>query len=360
MMMKHVGIVLLLLVLAAPARSDVDQFVRADQPREWSFPRDHGSHPEYGTEWWYFTGSLQDVDGHRLGFELTFFRVGLRPDVASPAGTSASPWRARDLIVAHMAVTDVQNDDFYIHERVQRAAAGLAGADTKTMNVWAGDWYARMEGDQMVLAASSDDARFELTLTPTKGPILHGDGGLSIKNSQGDQASHYYSMPRLTTEGSMWVEGRHVPVTGTTWMDHEFFTGSTPAEGLGWDWFSCRLEDGRDLMLYVVRHPDGSDYRFGTMIDEAGRSHSLNLTGMTATPTKSWKSPNTDTVYPVAWNIHLPQENAQIEVRALLPQQEIVATSTVGFAYWEGLSAYSGTFRGEEVRGDGYVELTGY
>ncbi len=359
-MMKRVFVFALCLFAPVWAMADFDEFQRAHQPRDWSFPRDHGSHPEYGTEWWYFTGSLQDLDGRRLGYELTFFRVALRPDTVQPATTAASSWRARDLILAHMAVTEVHWDNFFMHERVQRAAAGLAGADTTTLNVWAGDWGARMDGSDVLLSASSNDVRIELTLTPTRGPILHGENGLSFKDAQGDQASHYYSMPRMVTEGSLWIEDKHVPVTGTTWMDHEFFTGSTPVEGLGWDWFSCRLEDGRDLMLYVVRHPDRDDYRFGTLVDTAGRSHPLNLTGMTATPTESWKSPTTNTVYPVAWNLQLPEEDAVIEVRALLPQQEIVATSTVGFAYWEGLSEYSGTFGGEMIRGDGYVELTGY
>jgi predicted secreted hydrolase len=332
------------------------EFARADRPREWSFPRDHGSHPSYATEWWYFTGSLRDEDGDHLGFELTFFRVALRPDSVA----SSSAWRARDLIIGHLAVTDVAGGRFHHDERVQRAAAGLAGAEVERFDVWIGDWRASQDGSVFRLRVESEQIELDLVLDPAKPPVLHGERGLSAKSQDGTAASHYYSMPRLRTRGRLAVAGRSSSVEGTTWMDHEFFTGSTPTDGLGWDWFSARLQDGRDLMLYRVRHPDGSTYRFGTLIEADGSSRVLDLTGLRLVPRETWTSEESLSRYPIAWRIEIPREKATIEVEALLPNQEIVATRSVGFAYWEGLSRYAGTWNEQPVSGEGYVELTGY
>jgi predicted secreted hydrolase len=143
-------------------------------------------------------------------------------------------------------------------------------------------------------------------------------------------------------------------------MDQEFFTGDTPVEGLGWDWFSCRLDDGRDLMLYALRYPDGTVYRSGTLVDREGRPRALDTSEMTLTPGRTWTSPQTGATYPVSWEIRLPREEMRFEVEALLDAQEVHAEETVGFAYWEGLSRYGGEIAGEAFSGEGYVELTGY
>lgn len=352
------------LLAAAPSLAAAlasESFAHARQPRTWSFPRDHGAHPAYATEWWYFTGIVGDGQARVFGYELTFFRTALRPD----APASASAWRARDLILAHLALTDVQGDRFAMAEQVQRAAAGLAGADSTALQVWTGGWSARATLEGFQLQASSGGLAVDLQLTRDKGVVLHGQAGLSRKTADGRQASHYYSMPRLHSVGTVAIDGVSHTVAGTTWMDHEFFTGDTPREGLGWDWFSVRLQDGRDLMLYVVRSGsagpgEAAAHAAGTMVLADGTARSLDTAELSAVPTRWWTSPQTAIRYPVGWRLNLPRESVSLEVTALLPQQEIHATQTVGFSYWEGACRYDGSVAGAPVSGEGYVELTGY
>lgn len=347
------ALALALVLCAAPGAAQ--EFEVAHQPRIWSFPTDHGAHLGFGTEWWYFTGSVRNEAGERYGFELTFFRVAMRPDEV----ISDSPWRARDLVLGHLAVTDVAHDAFHHEEVMQRAAAGLAGAREDRLHVWAGDWSVEQVGESFRLRAVADGPGLDLTLTGGE-PILHGDDGLSRKNADGSAASHYYSMPRLVTTGTLRVGSREMAVEGMTWMDHEFFTGITPAEGIGWDWFSVRLDDGRSLMLYAVRHLDGERYRFGTLIEADGGSRPLDLEGLQTEALEHWTSPVTEARYPIAWRIVLPAEKVTLQARATVAEQEIFAERSVGFAYWEGLTDYRGEIDGEAVRGEGYVELTGY
>jgi predicted secreted hydrolase len=349
-------VLLVLLLLAAPPRAD-EGFRRADAPRAWRFPADHGSHPSFQTEWWYFTGALADTAGGRFGYELTFFRFALAEE--TPA--EASAWRARDLILAHLAVTDVGARRFHMDEAVQRAAVGLAGADEDSLHVWLGSWRAVQRGAGFSLRAEGAEIGLDLVLRPRGAPVLHGEAGLSWKSADRDHASYYYSLPRLATVGTISVEGRAHRVEGTTWMDHEFFSGAgTPVQGLGWDWFSCRLDDGRDLMLYLLRHPDGERYRAGTLVEADGSSRALDTSDLTATPTRWWTSPDTGRRYPVAWRLDAAAEDLALEVEALLDGQEIHAEATVGFAYWEGLCSYRGRVGGRRAAGEGYVELTGY
>jgi predicted secreted hydrolase len=332
-------------------------FVRAETPRVWSFPRDHGAHPGYATEWWYFTGSVYDTEGFHYGYELTFFRVGLRPDAVA----STSAWRASDLVLAHFAVTEVTWERFHVHERIQRAAAGMAGADTTHLHVWVGDWAAEQLDDGRIRVRAREGATgIDLELTSTRPPVLHGENGLSWKTDDRMQASHYYSLTRLQTTGTIVVGDHPRRVSGMTWMDQEFFTGDTPREGLGWDWFSARLADGRDLMFFRLRREGMPDSYAGTLVTPDGSARPLDTTGMQVRPGRTWSSPRTNAIYPIEWRVELPAERAELEVRALLPQQEVVAEQTVGFAYWEGISQYTGTWDGTAIEGEGYVELTGY
>jgi len=355
-MKRILALAALLGLLLPSARAD---FLRAERPREWRFPRDHASHAGYQTEWWYFTGRVRTKEGVRFGYELTFFRVGLREGSTPDSTASESEWRARDLIVAHLTVTDLREKEFHHHEKIQRAAAGLAGVSEERLDVWIGDWSAQQVEDRFVLRADAPEFGLRLTLEPQSDPVLHGEAGLSMKRSDGSQASHYYSLPRSSTRGQLRIGKRELDVRGNSWMDHEFFTGSTPAEGLGWDWFSANLDDGRDLMLYRVRHPDGDEYAFGTLM-EGDSSRRLDMTGATWTPGSRWTSPTSGARYPVEWNIELPAESISLEVRALLDQQEVQAPRSVGFSYWEGYCDYRVRMGEAEIGGEGYAELTGY
>jgi len=354
-------LLLLLLVtplLASPqSQTEAPDFRRAEGPWNWDFPRDHAAHPRFGTEWWYFTGSLVDSHDHRFGYELTFFRVGLRPRAVE----SESAWRAKDIVLAHFAVTEVDWERFHLRERTQRAAAGMAGADTTRMRVWVGDWVAQQRDDGTFhLRARQEGLGIDLELRMQRPPVLHGDDGLSYKTSDRSQASYYYSIPRLQTSGTLVLDGDPRPVSGMTWMDQEFFTGDSPREGFSWDWFSARLADGRDLMFFRVRRGNTVDVPVGTVVEADGSARPLDTSGATFTPGETWTSPWTGATYPVQWTVTFPAEDARLEIRALLDEQEVHAEQTVGFAYWEGLSRYEGTWNGDAVTGEGYVELTGY
>ena len=359
--MTRALLLVLLLPMLAFAQNDAG-FRVADGPWEWNFPRDHASHPGFGTEWWYTTGSLVDTDDHRYGFELTFFRVGLRPDPVRPRpGFEPSAWRASDIILAHFAVTEVDWDGFHMRERTQRAAGGVAGADSTRLHVWIGDWSMRQRDDGVFhLHAREDGLGIDLELVAQRPPVLHGENGLSYKTAARDQASYYYSLTRLQTSGTLTIDGDPRPVSGMTWMDQEFFTGDSPRDGFSWDWFSARFADGRDLMVGRVRRNGEVDAVIGTVVEPDGSSRPLRAEGATMTPGRTWTSPWTGAVYPVEWTLEFPAERARLTVRARLDQQEIHAEDTFGFSYWEGLSGYEGTWNGQPTVGEGYVELTGY
>jgi len=356
-------ILLLLIPLGAVAQLEgPPQFRVADGPWEWDFPRDHGAHPGFGTEWWYFTGSLLDSNDHRFGYELTFFRVGLRPEpVRAEGGFEPSPWRASDIILAHFAVTEVDWNRFHLRERSQRAAAGIAGADTTRMHVWIANWSVRHRDDGVFhIQAREDGLAIDLELVPQRPLVLHGENGLSHKTRDRAQASYYYSMTRLQTRGTLTIDDDPRAVSGMTWMDQEFFSGDSPRDGFSWDWFSARFADGRDLMLGRVRRGGVVDNVFGTVVEADGSSRPLDTTGAVLSPGRTWTSPWTDATYPVSWTLEFPAEDLQLEVEALVDGQEVHAETTVGFSYWEGLSRYEGTWGGRSATGEGYVELTGY
>ncbi len=368
-MHRPLATLLLPLVLAAFARASTPGdaaptttgFRHADTPRTWTFPRDHGSHPDYATEWWYFTGSLVDVRDQNYGFELTFFRVGLQAQIQE----STSPWRARDLVIGHLAITDVDGKRFFFDEVLDRAAAGFAGADTTGLDVFVGPWRARAESPRRwTLRANGRDGEhgfsLDLELFAAAAPVLHGEEGLSFKSRDRSQASYYYSLPRLPASGRLVLDDQSLAVSGVTWMDHEFFTGRTPEEGLGWDWFSARLDDGRDLMLYRIRDGDRIERLSGTLVEPDGRVRMIDVMGAELEVLRAWSSPETGARYPVEWKLELPAEALALWVRPVLDSQEVRATDTVGFAYWEGLCLYEGTADGRPVHGEGYVELTGY
>jgi predicted secreted hydrolase len=347
-------------------------FQTARGTRVWRFPRDHAAHPAYGTEWWYATGIVRTPEGRLFGYELTFFRVGLAPPRAgeplgAPPPPPISPWRARDLLLAHAAVTDVEGRRFVVEESFERAARGWAGADTLEMDVWIGGWRAAgwREGFVLTIPAASTGGRLglELSLRSPRPPVLHGRGGLSTKDARAEpHASWYASLPRLETSGRLSVGGESFPVVGVTWMDHEFFSGGLSGKQAGWDWFSCRLEGGRDLMLFRLRTSGGeTDHVAGTVSAADGETwRSLQTAGAAFEPLERWTSPASGANYPTAWRIRLPAEGLELRSRTPLAEQEVVAKESVGFSYWEGLVAYTGVWKGEELRGEGYVEMTGY
>jgi predicted secreted hydrolase len=333
-------------------------YARADAPRRFVFPEDHGAHPAFRTEWWYVTGHVASADGRRYGFQLTFFRNALTPRPAA----RTSRWAADQLYLAHFAVTDAAGQRLHAFERFGRGALGLAGARTTPFRVWVEDW--RLEansGDAFPwrVRAASDGVAIDLALTPEKPPVLHGEAGWSRKSANGRNASYYYSLTRLRAAGTFRVPGAGreavagTPVGGTAWLDREWSTSALEPGQVGWDWFGLQLDDGTDLMYFRLRARDGGQsFATGTIVDRAGRARSLDASAILAEPFAWWTSPR-GAAYPVRWRVRVPSEGLDLEVRPLVENQELA----LSFRYWEGAVDVVAAGR---AAGRGYLELTGY
>jgi predicted secreted hydrolase len=332
----------------------------ATTPRQWSFPRDHGSHPEYRTEWWYFTGNLNDNGGTQYGYQLTFFRYGLALQPKQPSNV----WSIRDIYLAHFAITDVSRSTFHYAERVSRTGPGLAGANRTRMDVRVLSWSAVMEGNRINLRAAHGGMELALHLTPAKPIVFHGNRGLSKKGPGPGQASHYYSFTDLKAEGSLKTPDMTAPVAvrGTSWFDQEFGSNQMAKEYAGWDWFALHLSDGRDLMVYYLRRKDGTVEResSGTLVESDGASRHLGLAEIETTVLSYWKSSKSTGRYPAAWRIRVAGAAIDVTVNPLIAGQELITTASTAITYWEGAVAGKGASQGKEVAVEGYAELTGY
>ncbi len=342
-------------LLALPAAQG--NFARADAPRRLIFPQDMGPHPDFQTEWWYYTGNLSTSSGRQFGFELTFFRRAL----ASPDEFSArsSDWATSQVYLAHFTLTDAAAGQFHAFERYERGAAGLAGAQAQPYQVWLQDWsVSQTAPNQYHLQASQAGLQLDLHLDDLKGPILEGDQGLSQKGPQAGNASYYYSQTHLVTGGTITVNGEAFPVSGLSWMDHEFSTSALGPNQVGWDWFSVQLADGSELMLYNIRQKDGRADPFsnGTLIRPDGTTRQLKAGDFKIQVDSTWKSPHSGGTYPASWTVTVPSENLTLQIKPLIPDQEL----NLSIIYWEGAVLISGEKNGLSINGKGYVELTGY
>lgn len=332
-------------------------FARALAPRPFVFPADHGPHPEFRTEWWYYTGNLRTATGRHFGFQLTFFRIAMAPAMAP----RASAWGSRELYMAHFALTDTAARRFRSAGRLRRAALGLAGAQAQPFRVWVEDWLASGVAGDVVpvrLRAVEDDVGIDVTLDSVKPVVLQGERGLDRKGPEPGNASYYYSLTRMTAQGRINVGGTSFDVTGLAWMDREWSTSSLGAGLVGWDWFALQLDDGRDLMLYQLRRADGSPDRFsgGSLVAADGSSRPLGVDDFRIEALETWTSPRGATRYPSRWRVSLPRERLELEVTPRLPDQELAFV----VRYWEGAVRVVGRADGHPLGGVGYVELVGY
>jgi predicted secreted hydrolase len=325
-------------------------FARATQVRRFTLPNDAGPHPEFQTEWWYYTGNLTDKSGRHFGFQLTFFRRALTPN----AGERKSNWATNQIYFAHFTVSDIKNRAFYPSERWGRGAMGLAGARANPFRVWLEDWSATSEGGPVRLKASNDSAAIDLYLTPVKPVVLHGEQGLSRKSAELGNASYYYSQTRLSTKGSVTINGTPFRVQGLSWLDREWSTSALSKGQSGWDWFALQLNDGREIMLYQLRLKKGGidPYSSGSLIERDGTVRPLAVDEFQIEVLDTWKSPQTSIVYPSRWRITIPAYQINLTVIPHQPNQELPLT----FTYWEGAVRV----KGGNISGNGYVELTGY
>ncbi|WP_447978049.1 lipocalin-like domain-containing protein [Candidatus Nitrospira bockiana] len=337
-------------------------FRQAESGYRFEFPRDHGSHDEFRTEWWYYTGHLTTEDGRRLGYELTFFRQGLED---ARAHANPSRWAVRHLYLAHAAVSDLARTRFHYAEKVSRAGLGKAGAESGALHVWIDDWSlaaVRPDHREHHLKAIAETFAFDLVLTAQKDPVVHGESGISRKGRQPGQASHYYSFTRLATSGTLSLEGRTFRVHGTSWMDHEFGSGKLGDDQVGWDWFSMQFENGSELMLYRLRRSDGAadPASSGTFVRSDGTTHALSLSDVLITVIDYWTSPVSGARYPSGWRISIPSLALSVSVTPKMSAQELRTTRSTRVTYWEGAVSIRGQLHGQPLTGEGYVELTGY
>ncbi len=359
----------LAIVTAPAATAAPPKFTVAAPPYAFSWPRDHAAHPGYQSEWWYYTGHVTTANGRRFGYELTFFRIGLRPGDPPPS-RGQSRWRGNELYPAHFALTDEQGHTFFHAEKFAREALGAGYASPATLDVRADTWTlrgapaGRPDIERMNMSASAETAlgrnaiRFEQI--PEKPPAVHGRGGVSRKAACPSCASHYYSYTRLRTAGTLEYHGQRFAITGLSWMDHEFGSGEMQASQAGWDWFSIQLADRRELMLYVLRQKDGSitPQSSGSLIERDGSVKFLPLAAFSIAATGTWRSPHTGGAYPSGWRVRVAQAGVDVVLSPTVLDQELAATTT-GVSYWEGAVDVSDAAHGN-VRGVGYVELTGY
>lgn len=361
------------LSLAEAMRSDTVGFARAVDVRPFAFPRDHGPHPAFRTEWWYLTGNLDVETGsgttERVGLELTIFRIALAPDSARDAVGSDTAWTTRQMFMAHFGFTDVAGRRFTADERFSRGGGGLAGAATAPFRVWVDDWEID-EGPGGVAGAlptfrvrastGTGDSlvAVDLVLRAERPPVLQGNRGLSQKGPERGNASYYYSVPRLAATGTVTRGAQRQAATGRVWMDREWSTSALGPDEIGWDWFALHLDDGRDVMLYRLRRADGTAAPLskGSLVGPGDRPlRVLRLADFDLRPVQTWTSPHSHAPYPIAWDVDVPSEGLALRVVAVMPDQEL----NVSVRYWEGAVDVTDRASGRAL-GRGYLEMTGY
>lgn len=320
-------------------------FLKALPGWKYEFPRDHFNHPNFRTEWWYYTGNLQS-QGRPFGFELTFFRQAIQEEAASN-----SLWSPRDIWMAHLALTDIEAKQFLHAERLNRSGPGLAGVDQSRQRIWNGNWSCQLTAENHRLQAIDPRFSFTLNLKPAKAPVTHGTNGVSQKGPQPGQASHYISFTRLLASGTLNVGQRQFAVQGSAWMDHEIFSSELDPNLAGWDWFSIQFNNNTELMLYRLRLKDGrsSEFSAGTFVDANGRAVHLKHDAFRLSPGRKWKD------YPVEWRLEVPSLKIDIAATPRLDNQELLSPSRLTPSYWEGAMQFQGTHSAV-----GYLEMTGY
>ncbi len=333
---------------------DADGFARVLAPRAFRFPDDHGPHPGFLTEWWYFTGNLDTENRRHFGFELTFFRLGL----ATEGYSRESDWQGDSVWMAHFAITDTAANTFVANERLARSHRSLAFARAAPFEVRVEDWSVeRTDDGSWQLRAAMPGYALALSLNGLDRIVGQGDAGYDRKGPEVGNASYYYSAPRLTAEGTLTTDEAEA-VVGTAWLDREWSTSSLSPGIEGWDWFALQLSDGRDLMFYRLRDRNGgvSPFSGGSLTGAGGSAQRLDATAVSATPLRSWRSDSSGVEYPVAWRLEIPSEGIELLVEPFIDAQEI----DLSVRYWEGAVSASGTARDRAISGRGYLELAGY
>ena len=347
-----------ILLLISQPRTDAAQYRAAVPGYQFAFPRDYFDHPDFQTEWWYYTGNVRAADGRRFGFELTFFRQAIDRD-----SSKTTTWDVRDLYLAHLALSDLDRGEYYHVERTSRAGPGLAGVSASDGRIWSGNWEIQLSETEQKLQAVDDRFDLHFSLRPEKPVVIQGEHGVSQKGAGAGRASHYLSLTRLAASGQIKLGRDTFNVTGLAWMDHEFFTQQLEANQIGWDWVGLQLEDKTELMLFRIRRHDGSadPYSSGTFVRADGIGIHLRAHEFTFQPEKEiWKSGITGAVYPIRWRVSVPSLGIEVTLTTPLPKQELTSNGVGGPSYWEGAITVSGRRGKVAATGAGYLEMTGY
>ena len=349
-----ISVALLALSALSPAADEPD-WALALPGWKYEFPRDHFAHPDFKTEWWYFTGNLTAEDGRGFGFQLTFFRQGTRR-----GEDAVTRFAVDDIKLAHFAVTDIGEGKFRYAQKVSRGAFGEAGFSDGDRIAWIDDWSLQLTGPgKFRLEAKDAGFALALDLRSTKEPVFHGENGVSQKSAGEGRASHYYSLARLAAEGTLTLDGREIPVKGWSWFDQEWATNQLTENQTGWDWLSLQFEDNTELMLFQIRLKDGGrdPFSHGTWIDAEGNATPVKNEDFELVPGRIWTSNETGGDYPVEWKLRIPKLGLELEVSAVMDAQELVLRP---ISYWEGSVRGRGMRGSQEVLGRGYLEMTGY
>jgi len=319
------------------------------------FPRDHGAHPGFRTEWWYITGHATS-GGREFGFQVTFFRTRVDGTQGMQSG-----FAARQLIFAHAAITDVQGRKLLHDQRIAREGFDVAVAGTTDTQLKLRDWsLVRADGGYKARITAQDFA-LDLAFAPTQAVLLQGNQGLSRKGPEERQASYYYSQPQLKAGGTLTLRGQRMQVQGTAWLDHEWSEELLHPEAVGWDWIGMNYQDGSALTAFRLRRKDGSTlWDGGSFRTRTSTGESLLYTAKRGenefSPQRFWKSPVSQATYPVEWIVRTPADF--YTVKAVIDNQELDSRNSTGAIYWEGLSDMYDS-NGKKVA-RGYLEMTGY
>ena len=318
---------------------------------ELQFPRDHGSHPQFRTEWWYLTGWVKDAKGRDLGIQITFFRN--RPLVAENNPSSFAP---RQLLFAHAALADPANGKLVHDQRAARAGFGLAEAQEGRTDVAIDDWSLRQTAAGYSARIAAREFEYALDFKAAQPILLQGERGLSRKGPRTEQASYYYSQPHLAVSGSIVLKGEKLAVSGEAWLDHEWSSEYLAPEAAGWDWIGLNLADGGALMAFRMRDKQGGTLWAGGSLRAAdGRVRVLAPNEVRFEPLRRWRSPRTQAEYPVAQRVRAG--NLEFDLEPMMDDQELDSRASTGTIYWEGAVRANG---GGKLLGFGYLELTGY
>ncbi|MCB0308380.1 MAG: hypothetical protein KDD48_03330 [Bdellovibrionales bacterium] len=334
-----------------------EPFEVANPAQSLVFPRDHGEHRSFKTEWWYYTGHLLTEDGRRFGYQLTFFRNALGNKVH--VSDRKSKWATNQLYFTHFAISDSQEKKHHFAERFSRGMKPLAFIQTQPFQLVLEDWLVSGSTPGTAnLSAKAPKFEINLQLQPKKDLMLQGSNGFSQKGFNRKNSSHYYSYSRLYTTGQIKIGDQKFNVTGQSWMDHEYSTSLLEKSQRGWDWFAIQLNNQSELMLFQLRDQRGSYYyyRVGKLNDKGGNSKTLDMSGAEFVPISYFKSEKSGGQYPIKWKVTIPKENIDLTVTAIFENQEMM-TSVV---YWEGATDISGQINKGQVKGMGYLEMTGY